>query len=81
MESRPYIQALTGSWYPKKYDGLRQGQELNNYYKVRAKIMRECYLKGWNPKEITGYFKVQVDQFYKFCDVKKLKNRKSELCL
>lgn len=63
-------------WYPKKYRNMvaiRERFEPNKYYHVRAKIMAECYLEGWNPKQIVSYFNLNVDQFYKFCEVKKLK--------
>lgn len=66
-------------FYPKRkqrkdvIEKIRERYEPNEYYQVRAKIMAECYVKGWNPKEIVGYFKMNAQQFYKFCDIKTLK--------
>lgn len=38
--------------------------------------MKECYLKGWNPKEITSYFGMELTMFYKDHSVSKLKGIK-----
>lgn len=56
---------------PVKY--RKRKLESKEYYRVRAKIMKECYLNDWNAKEIAGYFNIAIQQVYKFCKLKKLK--------
>lgn len=65
------LQSKANNW-----SHLRERFEPQKYYEVRAIIMEECYLKGWNPKEIAHYFKVGVHQVYRYCNVKKLKAEK-----
>lgn len=61
----PVKERKRGQWEPKEY------------YKNRAKIMKECYLRGHNPKEIVGYFRVGLSAFYHFLSVHKLKGIKN----
>ena len=39
---------------------------------IKTRIMKECIRKGWNAKEIAGYFKVTVQSIYYHIDIKSL---------
>jgi hypothetical protein len=67
------LQSKANNW-----QHLRERFEPQKYYEVRAKIMAECYLRGYNAKEIADYFKFTIQQVYKFCDIKGLKKIKYE---
>jgi hypothetical protein len=57
-------------WYPRKrYCGRYKGDNV----RVRARIMRETFLAGFNPKEIAGYFQLDLVTIYKYLNVRKLK--------
>lgn len=67
-------------WYPKKrFCGRYKGSNV----KIRAEIMRDTWMAGYNPKEIAGYFKLNLVTVYKYLKIPylklKLKEKRLEL--
>jgi hypothetical protein len=80
MRRIPYIQALTEEDYfqstPIQDLEFLPVEKLYNFKEVRNQIMAEAYLRGFNPKEIAGYFKVGHDIVYRSINIRELKKQR-----